>query len=66
MFLSNGATQLLPFSITATLSCGKRDSAPWHTSADTESSIGRHWESMRNAWGWNGSYSVSLPSQSLT
>ena len=61
----SGSTQLLPFSITATLSCGKRDSAPWQMSAPTASSIGRHCDSMRNACGWNGSISLSLPIQSL-
>ena len=65
MFLSSGSTQLLPFSITATLSCGKRESAPWQTMADTASSIGRHAWSMRNASGLNGSISLSLPIQSL-
>ena len=65
MFLSNGSTQLLPFSITATLRAGKRDSAPWHTSADTASSTGRQAESMRKACGSNGSISLLLPSQSL-
>ena len=65
MFLSSGSTQLLPFSITATLSSGKRDRAPWQTSAETASSTGRQADSIRNAWGWNGSISLSLPIQSL-
>ena len=65
MLSSSGATQLLPFSITATLSAGNRDRAPWQISADTASSTGRQAESIRNAWGWNGSISESLPSQSL-
>jgi len=29
-------------SVAATLSCGNRDSAPWHTAAETASSTGRH------------------------
>ena len=63
--LSSGSTQVLPFSITATFSCGKRDSAPWQMSADTASSTGRHDDSIRKACGSNGSISLSLPIHSL-
>ena len=51
--------------MTATFNCGNRERAPWHTSAETASSIGRQAESMRNAWGWKGSISLSLPIHSL-
>ena len=51
--------------MTATFSAGKRDSAPWQTSEATESSTGRHGDSIRNACGWNGSNSWSVPIQSL-
>jgi len=59
-------SEMLPFSMTATFSSGKRDSAPWQMSADTASSTGRQAWSILNACGWNGSISVSLPVQSLT
>ena len=61
----SGSTQLLPFSMTATLRSGKRDRAPWHTIDDTASSMGRHDDSMRKASGWKGSISLSLPIHSL-
>ena len=49
----------------AIFSCGKRDNAPWQTSDETASSIGRHAESIRMASGLNGSISVPSPTHSL-
>jgi hypothetical protein len=61
----SGSTQLPPFSTSAILSVGKRVSAPCTISDATASSIGRHDESMRNAFGWNGRNSELLPIHSL-
>ena len=51
--------------MTATLSSGNRNSAPWQTQEATASLTGRHSASIRKACGSNGSISALAPSQSL-